>query len=494
MGEFGRPRRLGALLRRRVVVEFQLSKSEFGRAHRQIAYRAIVRSTWAAFAVNVCVIAYALADSSRRAVWLVLGITVLGLLLLRVFYEMFIRPGIAWDKHPNSQGPRRQEFSEEGVLLQTLSASHMLAWASVEEVHETRDFYFLRQRGSRSFGIGVPRRAFATGDDQTVFRWLATAHAQTSFRRWAHHAETEQVPPTGNPPHGTGPWLDSEGTWRPPVQPTGFQLPPPSYLGPPSYRPAQRTSGLAIASFVLSLVWILGFGSLLAVILGLVARNNIKRSGGLQTGKGLATAGTIIGIIGLLGSTMIVVSLRILSTHLVPSADPAQVLALGTAANVSEGRTTDRSVTVYSVVYPLDLGGRLDPRRGKEYAAARVRYCAGPSGSQGGPDWLAFGLLFPGGPSVFPGQLAGSKKPDLTQVHQVGADQCVTGYITFERNRGECSTRPTRLTSSNGGYPRVHPDFGPVGRHSTPTGPKRLTEGVEPTLSGDGAGVRVAIV
>ena len=143
----------------------------------------------------------------------------------------------------------------------------------------------------------------------------------------------------------------------------------PSYLGQPSYRPAQRTSGLAIASFVLSLVWILGFGSLLAVILGLVARSNIKRSGGLQTGKGLATAGTIIGILGLLGSTMIVVSLRTLWSHQGPSAGAARVHALGTAANVSEGGTTDRNVTVYSVVYPLELEDDSIPAAERDAAA-----------------------------------------------------------------------------------------------------------------------------
>ena len=431
----------------RVVVEFQLSKLEFGRAHRQIAYRAIVRSTWGGLRVlrlrdRLC----ARRDPSRRAVWLVLGIVVSGLLLLRVFYEMFIRAWICL-----GQASQLERTAPRGVLRRRCSLAnafcqrHARVWASVEEVHETRDFYFLRQRGNLR-GSLFRGRAFATGDDQIVFRWLATAHAQTSFRRWDHHAETEQVPPTGNPPHGTGPWLDSEGTWRPPVQPTGFQPPPPSYLGQPSYRPAQRTSGLAIASFVLSLVWILGFGSLLAVILGLVARSNIKRSGGLQTGKGLATAGTIIGILGLLGSTMIVVSLRTLWSHQGPSAGAARVHALGTALNVSEGGTTDRNVTVYSVVYPLELDDDSIPAAGTSTPRPGCATAQDPPARKGGPDWLAFGLLFPGGRSVFPGQVAASKKPDLTQVHLVGADQCVTGYITFEIAKG---TRPSRVQYSS---------------------------------------------
>lgn len=52
---------------------------------------------------------------------------------------------------------------------------------------------------------------------------------------------------------------------------------------------SQGTNGLAIASFVLSLVG----GSVLAVILGHVAKDQIARTG--ENGEGLATAGLVIG-------------------------------------------------------------------------------------------------------------------------------------------------------------------------------------------------------
>ena len=62
---------------------------------------------------------------------------------------------------------------------------------------------------------------------------------------------------------------------------------------------ATTTSGKAIASLVLSLLWIYGLGSLLAVIFGHIARTEIKNSKGRLTGGGLALAGLIIGYLSL---------------------------------------------------------------------------------------------------------------------------------------------------------------------------------------------------
>lgn len=64
-------------------------------------------------------------------------------------------------------------------------------------------------------------------------------------------------------------------------------------LGPP------QTSGLAVASLVLGVVWLCGLGSLLAVIFGGVSLSQISRSRGTLEGKGMAVAGLVLGIIGL---------------------------------------------------------------------------------------------------------------------------------------------------------------------------------------------------
>jgi hypothetical protein len=65
----------------------------------------------------------------------------------------------------------------------------------------------------------------------------------------------------------------------------------------------KRTNGLAIASLVCSCAGFLFFvPGLLGVIFGLIARSQIRQSGGTQGGDGLALAGIIVGFawIGLL--------------------------------------------------------------------------------------------------------------------------------------------------------------------------------------------------
>ena len=95
--------------------------------------------------------------------------------------------------------------------------------------------------------------------------------------------------------HGQGWWLASDGKWYPPES-SPYSFPP--------TRPA-RTNGLAIASLVLSLTVFL-IGPILAIIFGVRARRQIRESGGLESGDGLALAGMIIGIVELVLSLVVV--------------------------------------------------------------------------------------------------------------------------------------------------------------------------------------------
>jgi hypothetical protein len=63
--------------------------------------------------------------------------------------------------------------------------------------------------------------------------------------------------------------------------------------------PARAANGYAIASVLLGVLWILGIGSAFALIFGYRARREITTSGGSQTGAGLATAGIVLGWIGI---------------------------------------------------------------------------------------------------------------------------------------------------------------------------------------------------
>jgi hypothetical protein len=75
--------------------------------------------------------------------------------------------------------------------------------------------------------------------------------------------------------------------------------------------PTKSTNGLAVASMVLGIVWIYWIGSILAVIFGAVALKQMKARG--QSGRGMATAGLILGIVGLI-TLLIVIVIIVAST------------------------------------------------------------------------------------------------------------------------------------------------------------------------------------
>ncbi len=60
----------------------------------------------------------------------------------------------------------------------------------------------------------------------------------------------------------------------------------------------QKTNGMAIASMVLGILWLYWIGSILALIFGMIAKNQIERSGGYETGRGMAIAGIVLGWVG----------------------------------------------------------------------------------------------------------------------------------------------------------------------------------------------------
>lgn len=86
-------------------------------------------------------------------------------------------------------------------------------------------------------------------------------------------------PDGGHPPQGS----------YPPQAPGGYGAPP-------------KTNGKAIASLVLGIVSLFCFGlvtGILAIVFSRIATQEIAASHGSQTGAGMAKAGFIIGIIGL---------------------------------------------------------------------------------------------------------------------------------------------------------------------------------------------------
>ena len=87
---------------------------------------------------------------------------------------------------------------------------------------------------------------------------------------------------------------------------------PPAPPAAPVQRPvfvrqAARTNGFAIASLILGIMWMGWLGSLAAIACGHVALREIARSGGAQSGRGLAIAGLVLGYIGAVVLAIIVV-------------------------------------------------------------------------------------------------------------------------------------------------------------------------------------------
>lgn len=72
----------------------------------------------------------------------------------------------------------------------------------------------------------------------------------------------------------------------------------PQYSYPPPSPYASHTSSMAIISLISGIAaWlgIFGIGGLLAVIFGHLAKGEIRKSGGIVSGDGMATAGLVLG-------------------------------------------------------------------------------------------------------------------------------------------------------------------------------------------------------
>jgi len=75
---------------------------------------------------------------------------------------------------------------------------------------------------------------------------------------------------------------------------------------------------MAIASLVCGILWLYWLGSILALVFGYVAKGQIDRSHGTQTGRGMAIAGIVLGWVGI-GFLVLTILLGIIGA----ASDPA---------------------------------------------------------------------------------------------------------------------------------------------------------------------------
>lgn len=71
---------------------------------------------------------------------------------------------------------------------------------------------------------------------------------------------------------------------------------------------ATATSSMAIASIIMAALWMGGIGSLIGVVLGVLAQKEINQSHGRLTGRGLAFGGILLGTLGILGAAAMMIA------------------------------------------------------------------------------------------------------------------------------------------------------------------------------------------
>jgi hypothetical protein len=167
-----------------------------------------------------------------------------------------------------------------------------------------------------------------------------------------------------------------------------------------------KTNGTSIFALLASLfgfVCFLGLGGILGVVLGLIARSEIARSQGRETGRGLANAAIVIGTLNLC-STVIALAIAItymaspkptLAAHSAPALAPPAWTARSPAAPARPGRSSGAEprasresgsqVTALGAITLADISGDFEPELDKQRSAAEA-----------GAETLVLWLVVPG--------------------------------------------------------------------------------------------------
>ena len=140
------------------------------------------------------------------------------------------------------------------------------------------------------------------------------------------HADVQRMINAGELGGNSLVWKQGMPAWQPAAQVHEFRFEAMASAGSPAattgasfhaaganphgYLPP--TSGMAIASLVLGLLWLCGIGSLLATIFGALALLQISRSNGAVSGRPLALAGFVLGILGLTSSIAVAIIFSLL--------------------------------------------------------------------------------------------------------------------------------------------------------------------------------------
>ena len=245
-------------------------------------------------------------------------------------------------------------------------------------------------------------------------------------------------PPAGYPPPGYGP-------------PPGGAYPPPGYAPPPAGYPPpgypgsgfgpERTSGMAIASLVLAVLWIGGLGSLLGLIFGIIALNKISKAQGRLGGKGISIAGTVIGALGVLATAALIA----VSVAVVQNVDRHLTVPLGSVVRLDSnlnGGLSSIVATSVQVVPPAPFVPSPGP--GQQYVAVYVRACGASTSGSSILLRSSLSLHSSDGSATQPA-LVDARTPAISGSATVPSNGCIQGWVTFSTPAG---TTPTSIVFS----------------------------------------------
>lgn len=163
-----------------VHVEFQLTQEEFRAFARWQVRRSKVVRRLAILIAFEFVLGAVLAFTAAAVV----GATLLVLSIAQVvlYAALFATaPARAWKKAtPGLRGQQVIEFSDAGVHAQSTNSESESRWAMYTRTVQLDDLYLLGVTGNKF--ILIPRRAFASPDDEARFRAIVADHTAAELR------------------------------------------------------------------------------------------------------------------------------------------------------------------------------------------------------------------------------------------------------------------------------------------------------------------------
>ncbi len=114
----------------------------------------------------------AVARGGAGTAWVALGPLLLLLLFLFLVRPWMIRRQV--DKNERLRQPTSWELTEEEIRLRNPTAESRFDWGTFSRFIETKSFFLLVHSASGNLFHYVPKRAFATQEEETRFRDLLT--------------------------------------------------------------------------------------------------------------------------------------------------------------------------------------------------------------------------------------------------------------------------------------------------------------------------------